>query len=171
MFARYVPYTPGMHVLDLGCGPGNSCRFFHPDGYVGIDTDSSYIVDAKKAFPSHQFHCQDFLTYTEASDGFDLILGVGLLHHIDDETAIRYLQHARTLLKPGGWLLMFDGTIYKGQSRLSRSVVLSDRGRHIRTPVEYTNLAEISGFKCFSTVANNLLLIPHSLMILSAQKQ
>ena len=34
---------------------------------------------------------------TEASDGFDLILGVGLLYHIDDETAIRYLQHARTL--------------------------------------------------------------------------
>ena len=42
LFAKYLPYTPGMKVLDLGCGPASSCMIFRPEDYLGIDTNENY---------------------------------------------------------------------------------------------------------------------------------
>ena len=47
LFAQYLPYTPGMKVLDLGSGTGASAKYFRPQDYIGIDIDNSYINASK----------------------------------------------------------------------------------------------------------------------------
>ena len=39
-------------ILDLGCGPGTSARYFRSEDYVGIDISSEYLSDARKCNPA-----------------------------------------------------------------------------------------------------------------------
>lgn len=173
LFAKYCPYTPGMRVLDLGCGPGTATKFFNEDDYLGIDTSSEYIEVAKKRHPLHNFRCSDFgETHEELyrqHGGFDIVVAMGLLHHIDDQTAQRYISCCRKILKPGGVLVTFDGCIYEGQSNVRRKVVMSDRGEFIRTQNEYLKLFNRQDFTVRGNIEEELLLIPHSMLAITAR--
>ena len=173
LFAKYCPYTPGMRVLDLGCGPGTATKFFKQDDYLGIDTSSEYIEVAKKRYPLHNFRCSDFgETHEELNreyGDFDIVVAMGLLHHIDDQTAQRYISCCRKVLKPGGVLVTFDGCIYEGQSKIRSKVVMSDRGKFIRTQNGYLNLFNKQGFTVRGDIEEGLLLIPHSMLAITAR--
>ena len=173
LFAKYCPYTPGMRVLDLGCGPGTATKFFKEDDYLGIDTSSEYIEVAKKRYPLHNFRCSDFgETHEELNreyGSFDIVVAMGLLHHIDDQTAQRYISCCRKILKPGGVLVTFDGCIYEGQSKVRRKVVMSDRGKFIRKKHEYFTLFDKQGFTVRGSIEEEVLLIPHTMLAITAR--
>jgi len=60
LFSNYLPYCPGIKVLDLGCGPGTCSYLFKPEDYTGIDIDSDYIDFARNKYPDYVFSVTDF---------------------------------------------------------------------------------------------------------------
>lgn len=173
LFAKYCPYTPGMRVLDLGCGPGTATKFFQAEVYLGIDTSVQYIEAAKRDYPLHQFDCCDFGSSYQVvrreHGRFDLVIAMGLLHHLDDRTAREYIAYCRKIINPGGILVTFDGCLYLGQSKIRRRVVLSDRGKFIRTEEGYLDLFKNQGFKALGKIEEDILLIPHSMLAITAR--
>lgn len=171
LFARYLPYSPGMKILDLGCGPGTSAKYFRASDYLGIDIDQSYINSARKKYPGYEFICGDFLdiaTSLVPKDGFDLILSMGVFHHLSDKQLSEYLSKAHSVLASHGRLISFDGCTYPGQPKPRRKVVLSDRGQYIRPADDLIQLIQNEGFECCASIEEDVLLIPHSMLAISS---
>ena len=171
LFARHLPYAPGMKILDLGCGPGTSAKYFRPSDYLGIDIDQSYISSAKKKYPDHRFICENFLdmpTSLVPRKGFDLILSMGVFHHLSNQQLSEYLVKAHSVLASHGRLISFDGCTYQGQPKSRRKVVLSDRGQYIRPADDLIQLIQKEGFECCASIQEDVLLIPHSMLAISS---
>lgn len=94
-------------VLEVGCGLGYFTYALNQSGYsaVGIDVSKEAIDDATKQY-GPIFRHQDFFTLAAATeaDKYDVIIMVELIEHVDNPR--RYLEHARTLLRPNGVLIV-----------------------------------------------------------------
>ena len=117
-----------------------------------------------------------YLSLTHASEcvpkgGFDLILANGLMHHLGDDLASRFLIQSYELLKPSGHLICFDGCIYEGQNQVKKRIVMADRGEYIRQPSHLIELVTAAKFHYQATIEENSLLIPYSLLVMSCKKQ
>src|SRR4051794_8154982 len=114
---------PGETVVDVGCGPAYYFDRF-PDHitYHGYDTDAGYIAYAREKYGDcGTFHLGIF--DAEAARDIpapDVILMLGLLHHLDDETAVALLELCASVLAPGGRVVSADPTFAPGQGRVSR---------------------------------------------------
>ena len=173
LFSSYLPYCPGVKVLDIGCGPGTCTYLFSPDDYVGVDIDRKYIGFAATKYPNHKFMVKDFTQQQfvkSLENSFDLVFAYGLFHHLDDITARLFMINAFKVLRPGGRVICFDGCIFDGQSRLARKVTLLDRGQYIREPQALADLAKQVGFEAKTSIEKSVYSIPYSLMILSLFK-
>lgn len=176
LFSKFLPYTPGKSILDLGCGPGTNAILFQPKDYLGIDTDEAYVDSAQKNHKEYRFSNQDFCALTRSDNmvpnaGFDLILANGLMHHLPKNLATQFFLKAQELLASGGYLLTIDPCIHDKQSGLKKRLILSDRGKFIRTPSE---LLEISSsaqdLEVTAFIEEDCLLIPYTHLILSSRK-
>jgi 2-polyprenyl-3-methyl-5-hydroxy-6-metoxy-1,4-benzoquinol methylase len=100
-----IPTTPRAAILELGCGAGFAVHSLPPDfrSYVGLDYSKELISYAKEF--NSPTNCEFVATNIKQYDGcdFDLIFAIGLLHHLDDPTAV--LTQVVSWLKPGGWLV------------------------------------------------------------------
>ena len=167
LVGEYIRPKPGMRILEIGCGPGNIARYLTQYEYVGFDLNPKYIEVAKKRFPKAQFVCQRVSQFSLAErQSFDVVLAIGILHHLDDAEAAQLFQIAHDALKPGAKLITFDGVWTNNQSAAARWILARDRGEHVRTEPEYVNLASYVFGKVRSTVRHDLLRIPYSHLIL-----
>ncbi len=136
---------PGMRILDLGCGPAEVLGHLPADvTYVGYDMSAEYIAAAKAKFGARgTFHCR-MLEQAEVTtlDPFDLVMGIGVLHHLDDCTARRFMTLAKAGLKPGGRVLTLDACYIPEQNPIARFLISKDRGQHVRNEAGYRALAE-----------------------------
>lgn len=99
------------HALDIGCGSGLSTTALKElaDEVTGIDSSAEMIAVA-------QSRRQDRITYLQSAaeqlpfhdQAFDLITVAGAINWID---RARFLPEARRVLKPEGWLIIYDNTI------------------------------------------------------------
>jgi SAM-dependent methyltransferase len=172
--AEYAKPASGEKILDLGCGPADILRHLPEVNYTGLDLSPEYIRSAREQFGSKgRFYCIDISSAAiEGEHGtFDLVLAVGLLHHLDDLHAGQLFELAGRALRPGGRLVTCDGCYVSGQSRFARWFLERDRGHFIRTREQYLNLASA----CFSTVEpslrNDLLRIPYTHLIMRCSGQ
>lgn len=157
---------PTVKVLDIGCGTGEIVPHL-PRGvsYHGFDLSPLYIESATRRFGDRAtFHCMDIADYhPEASEELaDVVLAIGILHHLDDDIAIKLMTSARSKLKPGGRLVTMDGTLVDGQSPMARKLILRDRGQNIREPEGYAGLARRSFDEVKVTVRHDLLYVPYT---------
>jgi hypothetical protein len=74
------------------------------------------------------------------------------------------------LLRPGGRLITFDGTLIDDQSSLARALVLRDRGQNIRRPEEYGQLASAEFTVINRSVRHDLLYVPYTHCILECTR-
>ena len=97
--------TPGLAVLDIGCGTGGFIDLTgHPeDRYIGVDLCPEMVRRAKRKHPGHHFYVEDICQFSRfnADKQFDRIVSlygpanyIGLMNMADVIAA-----H----LKPGGW--------------------------------------------------------------------
>ena len=98
---------PGLHLLDLGCGPGNMTREIaervSPNGsIVGVDRNGSQFPRAQAAqhLPIH-FQEMDAYALAFPDNTFDGIFSHALLEHLARPLAV--LAEVRRVLKPGGF--------------------------------------------------------------------
>lgn len=140
---EFVRPVAGMRVLDIGCGPADILEYLPEVDYHGFDISDLYIDRARERFGQRgTFHCRELTSSdVEALPAFDIALAIGVLHHLDDATAIEALRLASRALKPGGRLLTMDPVLEPGQNPIARFLVRRDRGQNVRTRNGYTDLA------------------------------
>jgi SAM-dependent methyltransferase len=155
-------------VLDIGCGPGDMLNYLPAVHYVGFDASEAYIARARQRFGRRgQFYC-GLVNSGSISElhTFDIVLAHGVLHHLGDAEASALFALARAALRPGGWLVTFDGCYAPNQSRLARWFVSRDRGRYVREVEEYRRLANSAFDRVHVTVRHDLLRIPYTHIIM-----
>lgn len=170
MFVReYLRPRPGDRVLDVGCGPAHLLEFLPEVRYVGVDLSSSYIESAKRVFGSRgEFLVADARSL-EAHDlgPFDLVTAVGLLHHLSDDGVVQFLRGLRDRMSGSeSRLVTVDGCYIDKQSPIAAYLLSLDRGRHVRSPEGYAQLAAPVFERVQVTIRHDLLRIPFTHCIL-----
>jgi SAM-dependent methyltransferase len=123
-------------VLDVGCGPGTSTKYFtHSEYYLGIDVNADYVRYARRK------HRRDFVVadVTQlparscgAMGAFDFILVNSMLHHLNDEDSRELLGVLGSLLSPGGCVHCLE-LVLPEASGISAALAKADRGQFARS--------------------------------------
>jgi SAM-dependent methyltransferase len=101
--------TPGVSVLDCGCGPGTItlgiARAVHPGPVTGVDFGASQIERATarasaEAVANVAFRVADCYALPFADSAFDRVFSNALLEHLSDP--VRALKEMHRVLEPGG---------------------------------------------------------------------
>lgn len=100
---RHIPRaTPGMRLLDIGCGNGAFLAQARAAGWevVGVDPDPTAVEVAR----SHGLDVRQggVEVLDPARDRFDGITLSHVIEHVHDP--LNVLRHCHALLKPGGWI-------------------------------------------------------------------
>ena len=165
---EFIKPKKGDRVLDIGCGICTILDFLPFVEYSGVDISQRYIKAAIKKYGNRgTFICGNISD--ELFKGFsdyDIVLAIGVVHHLNNCQANQLFEVAKKALKPGGRLITLDGCYVTGQSPFVRYLLSKDRGKYVRTADEYLAIAS----KTFASIKehhrNNLLLIPYNHIIL-----
>ena len=96
-------------VLDIGCGPGTFIgNYLTGIEALGLDISAAQIDYATRTYGSatHRFSTRSLASLPETDEHFDAVTVVELIEHLTPAAAIRLLTEARTLLAPGGVLVV-----------------------------------------------------------------
>lgn len=163
----YIRPADGDRVLDIGCGPGTMVPYLPSAEYVGLDVSPEYIDRARRRFPKARFVCQAVGQHNLVEpDSFDIVLALGVLHHLDDDEAVALFQLARDAMKPGGRLVTIDGVWTDDQSKMVKYLLSRDRGRFVRSQDGYRELAAKVFSEIESVIRHDMLRIPYTVVIL-----
>ena len=165
--SEHVRPKPGERVLDIGCGTGEIHELFNEQVYIGFDPSESYIETARARFGrAGSFLVGSVFDPPDLGDGFDLLIAVGVLHHLDDKGAAALIDVALTRLDPGGRLVTLDPILVPGQHGLARALAKRDRGEFVRSPSEYAALAQGRFDSVRTTQHHDYLRIPYSHLVM-----
>lgn len=170
---EYIKPEAGNRILDIGCGPADILEYL-PENieFIGFDMSAEYIEAARKRFGHRgRFICQLLsLKIIEQMEPFDLVIAIGVLHHMDITDAKNLFILAQKALKPGGRLITIDPVFYAGQSRCEHYFISKDRGEFVRTDQEYRCLIPQSFSASKTAIRRGLLRMPYSLMFMECYK-
>jgi SAM-dependent methyltransferase len=104
---KYMPYRPGLRVLDCRCGKG--VLLDQLDGRTeaswGIDRSRSALGGGDALMPEQVAAAQAvMLPFTAGA--FDVVFGHGTLQHVRDSTQV--LREMTRVLRPGGHLILWE---------------------------------------------------------------
>src|SRR5690606_31007612 len=100
--ARFVRPRPGDRILDVGCGTATVVEHLPGVAYTGIDSNAEYIRIARRRFAG-RFICDDLATAFDGRDEqFDVVIALGVLHHLADDVVVSLCQNVAHLLAPDG---------------------------------------------------------------------
>ncbi|MGA2991958.1 MAG: class I SAM-dependent methyltransferase [Candidatus Korobacteraceae bacterium] len=155
-------------VLDIGCGPGYAVECFIRPRYFGFDISPQYIRHAKRKFGERvEFYCQYFDEQTLSwLPQVDIVLLMGVIHHMDDESVVQLLELAKRSMKPMGRLYTLDGCYQHEQSRIDRFFLETDRGKHVRGEAAYLKLVGKVFERVNGIIRKDLFFIPQTMLIL-----
>lgn len=142
---EFIRPFSGCAILDIGCGPADILEYFPDVDYWGFDISEAYIRQANIRHGQRgKFHLRELTSSdVEQMPSFDIVLALGLLHHLDDDGAVAVMRLAHKALKPGGRLITTDPCLELGQNPIARYLVKNDRGQHVRTKAEYEAIASV----------------------------
>ena len=163
---------PGDRILDAGCGPAALLEALPDDvEYVGFDPSEEYIRSATARWGTRgRFFVGsvgDPLP-ADVTGPFDIVLGIGLLHHLDDDDVKRFCEQVHEFLDGEGTFVTLDAVVHDGQHPLARWLAEHDRGQHVRTPEQYLALVGPHFESVESTLLTNPLRVPYSHFIMRA---
>jgi hypothetical protein len=94
--------------------------------------------------------------------GFDVVLAIGVLHHLGDEEVDSMLNSTKSALNEGGRVVTIDPCFVEQQSTFARFLINRDRGRNVRTEQGYRLHFQSHFESVKSTVRHDLLNIPYT---------
>ena len=170
---NHIRTAPESSILDLGCGHAPILEYLpHNIRYVGIDLSPKYIRAAEEKYGSRgEFHCLAVEDISDAGlSGFDLVLGVGVLHHLDEHQVRSFFRLANKALSSSGRCLTVDPCLVVNQHFVARFLIRLDRGRNIRSPEAYAALAQTVFPRLDQSIIHNGLHVPYTHLILESRK-
>ena len=171
LIEEHYDITPGLRVLDVGCGPADLLELLPRCDYTGIDLNPEHIDTASQKYGDRgRFECRDVAELeAESHEAFDRILFSGLLHHLDDDVAANLLQTCAKLLAPGGFLVGHEPVYVPQQNPLARWMKNRDSGQNIRDEDGYRALFRPLGGRLSVTLHDDLIRIPYNHIVLKWQ--
>lgn len=171
LVAEFIRPNNGDHILDLGCGTSRILEYLPQVFYYGFDSDEKYIEYAQNKYGNRGVfkvgYVQD--AENEKLSKFDIVVMVGVLHHLDDESINKVFNTIFGVLKPGGRLITMDPTYIERQNPIAKFLISLDRGRNVRTPAEYKSLTDLYFNNPILTIKNNSP-IPYTHCIIESYK-
>lgn len=164
----------GKHVVEVGCGPGRwADQMRDVESYLGIDRNPHHIETARKRHASAEirFLCADLSdrSVMDAARGCDAVIGIGILHHLDDPVASDMLADAAGVLAAGGRYIGLEPVYHDRQHPVARLLKWLDSGRNIRREEAYRALFP-SCFEVATRIATDLMRVPYSHCIITGRK-
>lgn len=170
----FKPYA-GIRILDIGCGTGRILDYLPGNiSYVGYDISPEYIAAAIAKYGKRgTFYCQDVIDMEPEilENKFDLVISIGVLHHLNDTYARKLITTAHSALVRGGRLITIDPAFAEKQSPIAKWIISLDRGKQVRTPDQYTRIVSEVFNNVKTEVRNDMLYIPYSHCICVAIKE
>jgi len=147
---EFIRPFPGCRVLDIGCGPASIVKFLPKDTiYQGFDANQDYIDTARRLHGVQgEFHCCLINDVKGLSKAFDIVIALGVLHHLDDLDAAELFRLAHNALIPNGRFISSDICFFEGQKMWARFLASMDRGKYVRTPQTYLGLSKRAFDNC-----------------------
>jgi len=112
-------------VLDFGCGGGwltKALSDFNCE-IIGIDIAKSLVANSRKVNPNHNFLVANCMKLPFDGGSFDLIIGMGILHHLNIRDA---LHECHRVLKPGGQILFMEPNAMNLLMAIGRKIIPSE---------------------------------------------
>jgi SAM-dependent methyltransferase len=167
----YVRPEPGQFILDIGCGTADILAYLPEVAYYGFDPSQQYVEAARRRFGERaRLTCATVTEQTlQGLPKFDLVLAIGVLHHLGDSDAVNLFRLAKSAMKPGGRLVTLDGCYVEKQSRIARFLISRDRGQNVRYEQGYRALAESVFDSVKSYIRHDLTRIPYTHVIVECE--
>jgi SAM-dependent methyltransferase len=168
LVAEHISPRAGDRLLDIGCGPGHILAAL-PETvrYVGFDENPAYIEAARAQWGERaEFQCMSVQDADLGDRRFEIVLAMGILHHLDDAAGGALLGLAARALVPEGRFIATDATYVPGQPRLARMLIDRDRGEHVRPPEGYAALARPWFERVELQVRGDFLRLPYTHSVL-----
>ena len=173
LIQKHVRAKPGDKVIDIGCGSALALRWLPEVHYVGLDMNPNYIAFAHRTYGKKGTFVVGDLRSLKADSRFrdaDIVIALGVLHHLDDQEAGSCFQFAHDALKSTGRFVCHEACWVPNQGSISKYVMSSDRGRNIRTEQRYRELAGKVFRKVEAKVDTNPIRIPYVTIVLECEK-
>ena len=155
----------GDKVLDVGCGPATLRPFLLGDiDYLGMDMNPKHIEKATEAYGHMgRFICGNAVTEIHNAPGpYDIIICIGLLHHLDDDEAVELLGSLSERLSPTGRMITYDPVYIENQNLIAKKLNDLDSGQNIRTPEGYKDLFDLGYVDLKTEVLSGMLNLPYN---------
>jgi len=168
----FIRPTPGMRLLDIGCGTAQILRFLPEDvHYCGYDISQRYIDSAQLRFGTRgHFHCGRLdALQLDRFPKFDLVIAVGVLHHLDDGEATGLFELASRALTPNGRVVTIDPCFAEGQNPIARFLIANDRGQNVRNAEAYCELPR-SNFTDIGWQLRHRRWIPYTHLVMECKR-
>jgi cyclopropane fatty-acyl-phospholipid synthase-like methyltransferase len=168
LLSDHIRARPGMSVLDLGCGTARVSHFLEGCLYIGIDSNPAYVDYASRMLRTgSRLVSGDFSDARRLPErNFDVVLAIGLLHHLSDRESSTLLEIAAEKLARHGRLVTIDPCIERFQNPFVRALMRMDRGRYVRTRQGYEAIAQPTFSDVRSFVRYDTLFYPYAHCIL-----
>jgi 2-polyprenyl-3-methyl-5-hydroxy-6-metoxy-1,4-benzoquinol methylase len=136
MVREYIKPFEGCRILDIGCGTGEYVEFLDrycsSYEYFGFDAEARYVAYGRKLFAHrpgiHLYHRVLTEDAIEEFNNFDIVLAIGVMHHVDDRLVLSLLRLAKKALKPTGRLVTYEPGQFGEMNRIEMFFVNNDRG-------------------------------------------
>jgi ubiquinone/menaquinone biosynthesis C-methylase UbiE len=169
---NHVRPRPGDKIIDIGCGPAQILPWLPEVEYLGFDVNSSYIASAKRAHSNKGTFVVGDTNSLWDDPRFrdaDIVIGIGILHHLDDYEAAHCIHFADHALKDRGRFVCIDACWVLNQGFLSRYIMSQDRGQNVRTEQAYRQLAAKVFKNVDACVDTKPMRIPYVTVVLECQ--
>lgn len=109
LVGKYIPDTPGLALLDIGCGEGHlthhiKTRFSNLQTVYALDMSYTACVRGKQLYPEIEFVVGNAYHPPFQDRCFDVVLMNNIWEHVPDP--LRMLEAAARTLKDGGFVVI-----------------------------------------------------------------
>lgn len=165
-------------VVDIGCGTADIAELLQCGRYVGFDPNPPYIEQAQRRLVgAPNARAEVFISGVgepalreRLPERADVVIMMGVLHHLDDALALEALRLAATLTKSTGRFVSLDPAFVEGQSLIARELARRDRGSHVRTLEQMRALVTQAFTEVDITAHHDLLRVPYSHVSVQASR-